>query len=166
MSKQSRSKSNGAREPKRGNHDQLDGRVKILYESSGHYGGWTMEEMAAAGMGPVYPKREPEPDRPDDLKELAADLDIALLAFDEADQAWQQAATATRIGRNGPLLVSFDYTPAVDSMNPNRMMKLERTERDKWVIRKETGDELRAAKIAFSAADKAWQRARRQEQAK
>lgn len=155
MSKQS--KSNGDREPKRENHDRLSANIRELYEFHGRYGPWTREEMTAAGMGPVNVEREPEPERPEDLQELAAAVDAALLAFDEADRTWQEAHVASINTRRkagyvgGAVLpqktVEIRYGPAGDP-----------EERLFWLAREEAGEELRAAKIAFSAAEKTWLR--------
>ena len=138
------------REPRRDNHDQLASRVQDLFESSGHYGGWSMSEMTAAGFGPVYPDPEPTPDRPEHLQDLSAAMDLALLAFDEADQVWQAVHVAA-IEPKGyfggfivPRTIEVRYGPDGDPARPS------------WVTREEAGEELRLAKVAFTTAERAW----------
>ena len=145
------------REPRRDDHDQLDGRVQTLYKVSGHYGPWSPEEHAA-GSGVVEVERTPLPDPPEHLQNLAAVMDLAFVAFDEADQAWKEAAREVFAKTSGRVMVPADYSRIIDSGSGTQLRRLARAREDRWRIREEAGERLREAKVAFYAAEKTWLR--------
>ena len=155
MSKQSRSRSNGGREPRRENHDRLSADIKDLYEASGHYGPWSSDDRAAA-FGVVEVERTPLPDRPEDLQDLAAVMDFVLVTFDEADRVWKEAAREVLAKKSGPLMVSTDYGRIIEHGSRTQLRELARAREDRWRTREEAGEELRAAKVAFYAAENTW----------
>lgn len=153
MSKQRTKESE--REPRRDDHDRLSADIRELYRASGHYGPWSSDDRVAA-FGVVEVERTPLPDRPEHLQDLAAAVDIVLLAFDEADKAWSQAMSQIRAETSGRVMVSTDYGRIIDSTSTTRMRELERIREDKWRTREEAGEMLRAAKVAFYAAERVW----------
>ena len=143
------------REPRRDDHDRLSADIKDLYRACGHYGPWSSDERVAA-FGIVEVERTPLPDRPQDLKNLAAVMDLMVVAFDEADKAWSQVMSQLRAETSGPLMVSADYGRIIERGSGTQLRELERARKDKLRTREEAGEELRAAKVAFYAAEKAW----------
>ena len=83
-------------------------------------------------------------------------MDLAFVAFDEADQVWKEAAREVLAKKSGPLMVSTDYGRIIEHGSRTQLRELARACKDKLRTREEAGEELRAAKVAFYAAEKAW----------
>jgi len=105
-----------------------------LYRASGHYDPWSSDDRVAA-FGFVEVEQTPLPDRPEDLQEFAAVLDLAFVAFDVADQAWKEAAREVLAKKSGRVMVSTDYSRIIDSGSGTQLRKLERAREDRWRTR-------------------------------
>ena len=121
--------SRGRSEPRRPDHDRLDCRIQAFHKSSGHYGPEMPAEPDTAGFGALYPDPKPEPDRPENPKELADVLDVASLAFDESDRAWQDACRrvsaigiATTKELRGEVAGEAEWEPIIDVPTRERLV--------------------------------------------
>lgn len=81
------------------NHNDLDLRVRKLYEVTGRYGPWTQAEFVAT-FPPFAPERAPRPTPPPEVQKLLDEADTARLDFDAAQRTWIENVQALRAAQS------------------------------------------------------------------
>ncbi len=136
----------------------VDPKVARLYEATGHYGPWTSSEYNQA-FPPMPLSRDPDPDPPAEVAELAEARDLALAKFERADTAWREAvARKARAQESGQVRISNIGEILNDPSQPRKLRVAEQEEDDARGQRDVAAEELKRVSKRWHAVQATWRR--------
>lgn len=139
------------------NLEALSPHVRFMYEKIGHLAPYTNAEYLAA-VGVIEPSKESQPDPPAEVLAAMEAEDLAAIAWQLADRAYQDAARAayqagsSRMGGN--ITVIEDGRPS--RRDVKKLAAAEEAFDHAGQAREESGDRLHRARVASNEAQTKW----------